>query len=179
MAKNWLITGRPGIGKTTAILKIVEALRKNGVSVGGVISLEIREKGTRVGFKLVDIETKREGILAHVKVHSNERVGKYGVNLEDLKNIASQAILSAVQNSEVVVCDEIGPMELYSKEFKEAVFKAINSQKIFVGTVHYKARDELIDYARSKANVVELTLTNRNEIPMKIVEQILATIRKV
>lgn len=178
MARVWLLTGRPGIGKTTAILKIVEALRNEKISVGGVISSEIRERGNRVGFKLVDIGTNKEGILAHVNVYSSRRVGRYGVNMEDLKNVAAQAILNAIQNSDVVVCDEIGPMELYSQEFKEAVLKAVNSRKIFVGTVHYKAKDKLIDYVKNKAITIELTLNNRNEIPAKIVDQILANLEQ-
>lgn len=175
MKRVWLLTGRPGIGKTTAILKIANILRSKGVSIGGVISSEIREKGIRVGFKLTDVRTSREGVLAHVNIPSGPQVSKYRVNLKDLRDIAAQAILDAINNAEVIICDEIGPMELYSQEFKNAVLKAVESNKVFIGTIHYKARGKLIDYIKSlgRTVIIELTFSNRDEIPRAIVNQVL------
>ncbi|MEM1545452.1 MAG: NTPase [Candidatus Methanomethylicia archaeon] len=176
MKRIWLLTGRPGIGKTTAIFRIVDALRGRNVSVGGVISLEIREGNVRVGFKLIDVRTGREGILAHVNFSIGPQVGKYRVNLEDLRSIAAQSILDAINSSSVIVCDEIGPMELYSREFREAVLKAIESGKIFIGTIHYRVRDKLVDYVKSlnETMVIELTFSNRDEVPKAIVNQVLS-----
>lgn len=175
MGRIWLLTGRPGIGKTTAILKVADTLRSKGVSIGGVVSLEIRGEGGRVGFKLIDVRTGREGVLAHVNIHSGPKVGKYRVNLKDLRDIAAQAILDAISNVEVIICDEIGPMELYSQEFRDAVLKAVESSKVFIGTVHYRARDKLIDYIKSLGGtvIIELTPSNRDGIPGAIVDQVL------
>jgi len=178
MKRIWLLTGRPGIGKTTAILRIVDFLRGRNVSVGGIVSQEIREGGVRVGFKLVDVRTGREGVLAHVNISSGPQVGKYRVNLEDLRVVAAQAILDAINNSRVIVCDEIGPMELYSREFKEAVLRAVESGKVFIGTVHYRARDRLIDYVKGmdETVIVELTLSNRDKVPKYVTDQILGVL---
>lgn len=178
MKRIWLLTGRPGIGKTTAILRIVDFLRGRNVPVGGFVSQEIREGGVRAGFKLVDVRTGREGVLAHVNISSGPRVGKYRVNLEDLRVVAAQAILDAINNSRVIVCDEIGPMELYSREFKEAVLRAVESGKVFIGTVHYRARDRLIDYVKGmdETVIVELTLSNRDKVPKYVTDQILGVL---
>jgi nucleoside-triphosphatase len=178
MKRIWLLTGRPGIGKTTAILRIVDFLRGRNVPVGGFVSQEIREGGVRAGFKLVDVRTGREGVLAHVNISSGPRVGKYRVNLEDLRVVAAQAILDAINNSRVIVCDEIGPMELYSREFREAVLRAVESGKVFIGTVHYRARDRLIDYVKGmdETVIVELTLSNRDKVPKYVTDQILGVL---
>lgn len=56
---NILITGRPGVGKTTAVERLVERARDRGKKVSGVFSPEIREDGERVGFRVVDISTGR------------------------------------------------------------------------------------------------------------------------
>jgi len=178
MKRIWLLTGRPGIGKTTAILRVVDFLRGRNVPVGGFVSQEIREGGVRVGFKLVDVRTGREGVLAHVNISSGPQVGKYRVNLEDLRVVAAQAILDAINNSRVIVCDEIGPMELYSREFKEAVLRAVESGKVFIGTVHYRARDRLIDYVKGmdETVIVELTLSNRDKVPKYVTDQILGVL---
>ena len=40
-----LLTGVPGVGKTTVLIKAVDALKAKGISVGGMISREV-EKAT-------------------------------------------------------------------------------------------------------------------------------------
>ncbi|NWF97298.1 MAG: DUF2478 domain-containing protein [Candidatus Thorarchaeota archaeon] len=105
-----LLTGNPGVGKTTVLLRVVEALKAKGYSVGGMISREVRSGGTRVGFEILDLASGRRGWLAHVNQPSGPQVGKYRVNLEDLNSIGAEAIANAVASSDVVAIDEIGPM---------------------------------------------------------------------
>jgi len=47
--KNILLTGRPGGGKTTALMAAVKLL---GGSPGGFYTAEFREKGERTGFEV-------------------------------------------------------------------------------------------------------------------------------
>jgi nucleoside-triphosphatase len=82
------ITGRPGVGKSTVIEKVVEEL---DVNVSGIQCSEIHSEGKRVGFKIQDIATGRAGILSHVRC-SGPAVGKYHVNLADLDDIGTNAI---------------------------------------------------------------------------------------
>ena len=49
------MTGNPGVGKTTVMLKVVEGLKVDGYCVGGMISREIRSRGERVGFEVLDL----------------------------------------------------------------------------------------------------------------------------
>ena len=90
-----LLTGAPGVGKTTVLIKIVEALKAKGVSVGGMISREAREGNVRVGFEIIDLTNGKHGWLAHVNQKSGPQVGKYHVNIEDLENIGAKAIADA------------------------------------------------------------------------------------
>jgi nucleoside-triphosphatase len=127
LKRIFLLTGSPGIGKTTMLLKIVEALKAKGCSVGGMVSREVRDGGTRVGFEILNLKTKERGWLAHVNQKTGPQVGKYRVNLEDLNNVGVGAIISAVKDCDVVAIDEIGPMELFSEKFKQAVKDAVES----------------------------------------------------
>jgi nucleoside-triphosphatase len=167
------ITGRPGIGKTTVLLRTVEDLKALGYSVGGMISREVRESGVRVGFKIFDLATNKIGWLAHVNQKVGPQVGKYRVNLEDLNSIGVYAILYAIENLDVTVIDEIGPMELHSEKFREAVEKAIESNKLVIGTVHWKAHDKLIDAvkAREDAEICRVTYENRESLYKIIVKK--------
>ena len=45
---RYLLTGRPGVGKTTLLRKIAAGL--SGLSIGGFFTQEIRERGSRMGF---------------------------------------------------------------------------------------------------------------------------------
>ena len=168
-----LLTGSPGVGKTTVLLKAVEALKSRGYSVGGMVSREVRSCGTRVGFEILDLSSGRRGWLAHVNQPSGPQVGKYRVNLEDLDNIGAVAIVDASENLDVVVVDEIGPMELFSEKFKEAVKRAVEGEKLVVGIVHWKARDKLIEEVKNRedAEVIVVTFENRAKLHEIIIKK--------
>jgi len=131
MGRVVLLTGQPRVGKTTIIKQIVAAL---GDSCGGFYTEEIRERGRRVGFKLVTING-REGTLAHVRLHNAPHIGKYGVNLGDLQAVGVTAIRQAIASKEVVIIDEIGKMEMLSESFRDAVEEALGSDRDIVGTI--------------------------------------------
>ncbi len=162
MKRVFLITGLPGIGKTTVLTKTVNLLRERGFSVGGMLSQEVRENGVRVGFEILDLSSERRGWLAHVNQQSGPRVGKYIVNMRDLEDIGSKAIVDAVEKCDVVAIDEVGPMELYSEKFKEAINTALESGKIVIAVVHWKANDKLINDVKARGDAETVTVTNEN-----------------
>lgn len=168
-----LLTGSPGVGKTSVLLRVVESLKAKGYSVGGMVSREVRSGEVRVGFEISDLGGSRRGWLAHVNQHSGPQVGKYRVNLEDLNSIGAEAIMKAVQDCDVIAIDEIGPMELFSGRFREAVSRAIECGKVVIGVVHWKAKDRLIDEVKKgeDAETIAVTNGNRNELHETIVEK--------
>jgi nucleoside-triphosphatase len=168
-----LLTGNPGVGKTTVLMKTVTVLKERGYAVGGMISREVREGNTRVGFEILDIDSSRRGWLAHVNQKTGPQVGKYRVNIEDLDVIGAQAVRAAVEKCDVIAIDEIGPMELFSEKFKEAVRKALNSQKLVMAVVHWKVKDPLISEAKNRQDAETTTATteNRDKLHKTIVEE--------
>jgi nucleoside-triphosphatase len=161
-----LLTGSPSVGKTTVLLRVVESLKAKGYSVGGMISREARLGEIRVGFEIWDLSSDARGWLAHVNQKSGPQVGKYRVNLDDLNGIGVKAIVKAVEDCDVIAVDEVGPMELFSEKFKEAVRRAVESGKVVVGVVHWKVRDRLIEEvkAREDAEIITVTHENRDKI---------------
>ncbi len=171
-----LLTGAPGVGKTTVLLKSVEVLKGKGFSVGGMVSREVREGNVRVGFEILDLTSGKHGWLAHVNQQGGPRVGKYRVNLQDLDGVGAKAILEATKKSQVIAIDEIGPMELYSPRFKQAVTKALQSHKPVVAVVHAQAKDPLLAAAnhREDAEVYTVTLVNRDALPRQLADRVAA-----
>ncbi|MCW3995793.1 MAG: NTPase [Candidatus Bathyarchaeota archaeon] len=173
-----LLTGAPGVGKTTVVTKTLEALQARGVCIGGMISREVREDAVRVGFEILDVRTGKSGWLANANLKNGPQVGKYHVNLKDLDDIGAQAIVGAVERCSVIGIDEIGPMELYSPSFKEAVAKALHSRKAVLAVIHAKAKDALIAQARNRtdAEIIIVTSTNRDELPNELAKKLLKII---
>ena len=174
-----LLTGTPGIGKTSVLTNTINSLRERGICVGGMMSREVREGGARVGFEILDLSSGRHGWLAHVNQKAGPRVGKYRVNMEDLDCIGAKAIADAVENCNVIAIDEIGPMELFSEEFKEAVRKALKSRKLVLAVVHWKAQDPLINEAKKRkdAETTSVTLENRERLHRQITEKVLKILK--
>jgi nucleoside-triphosphatase len=161
MGKRILLTGRPGCGKTTLIQRVVRDL---ALPAGGFYTKEIRERGVRVGFKLITLNGKK-AVFAHVRFKTSERVGKYGLDLAGLETVAVPAIHDAVSARHVVVIDEIGPMEIRSATFRDAVNEAFQSDVSILATI--VARSLPFTDAikkRSDVSLVELRPDNRQQV---------------
>lgn len=168
-----LLTGNPGVGKTTVLTKAVGALKEKGYCVGGMISREVRKGGTRVGFEILDLSSGRRGWLARINQENGPQVGKYRVNMEDLDTIGAAAIADAVEKCDIIAIDEIGPMELFSEKFKQATRKALESRKPVLAVVHWKAKDRLIIEAKNREDAEIFTVTHekRDKMPEAIAEK--------
>jgi nucleoside-triphosphatase len=170
MKRVFLLTGAPGAGKTTAIRKIVSYL---SCSVGGFYTEEIREGGVRTGFRLITLDG-RQGTLAHVNIRGTPRISKYGVDLTTLDTIGTDSIRHAIEENDVVIIDEIGPMEILSPRFREAVVGILSSDVIALGTI-VKRQTDFTDAVKEHSSVlvVEITRSNHDQV----IAQILALIR--
>ncbi len=171
MGRFILLTGRPGIGKTTVLRKTVDILRSQGWVVGGMVSSEIRRSGRRIGFEISDLLSGESGILAHIYLKEGPWVGRYRVNLGDLEHIGVRAIQNAIEEAEIICCDEIAPMELCSSLFREVIRKVAKSSKPFIGTIHSTVVASLIQELEieSSVEVLEVTKKNRDGLYQEIV----------
>jgi nucleoside-triphosphatase len=174
MGAALLLTGQPGVGKTTVLQAVIGRLEGRAA---GFYTEEIREGGRRTGFRLVTLDGRR-GILASVNRSGPYRVGKYRVHLDELDRIGVDALRVAVEQPRVslVVIDEIGKMELFSQAFRGAVQAALDSTKPVLATVMARSHpwaDRV--KARSDTTLLRVTQANRNALP----EQILSWLKTV
>lgn len=169
-----LLTGPPGIGKTSVLRRTIKELKSRGCEVGGIVCREVREGGTRVGFEIMDISTGQRGWLAHINQQTGPKIGKYTVNLTDLDVLGAGAILDSIKNVDVLAVDEIGPMELLSTAFIDALVHAIEHNKPLLGTIHYQLSTPLVDSIKTRQDteIVEVTHENREELQNLIADKI-------
>lgn len=155
------ITGRPGVGKTTLIKRVLSRL---SISAGGMLTEEIRVCGRRVGFSVFDVATGKEGILAHIHRTGGPRIGRYTVDLDALERIGIGAIYRAIEKDELVVIDEIGPMELLSPEFVPAVEAALASDRSLIISTHAHAEVDIAHRVRRELRLFRIKLGNRDRL---------------
>ncbi|MFZ0326720.1 MAG: nucleoside-triphosphatase [Nitrososphaeraceae archaeon] len=102
------------------------------------------------------------------------KVGKYFVNIAGCR-FAAERLTNAVMNSDVIFCDEIGPMELKSREFVDSVKNLLNVDKKVIVVVHQKLQHLLIDELRNKSSLlINLDLQNREKVNELLLDRLIA-----
>ena len=177
------ITGLPRSGKSAVMEKVLEMLvdeRKREIQlrgslsdapiIGGMQTVPILEGSERLGYKVIDIVTKEEAIMAHKSIDSRLRVLGYGIDIEALESVAIPAIEYARDECEVLVIDEIGKFAVESEAFVNVVRSALEVDKPTLLTLHKKSRHPLLQDIRRRddGRILEVTPVNRALLPYKI-----------
>ena len=148
--KNVLITGQPGIGKTTCVRHIIDALRdphnrfSSVVNVRGFYSQELRRehhsKMTRIGFDIISVIDGSSNALARTEQAMDQAMwdrytqrkkafrfcGKYVMDLEGFERFTLPLLRPTKHRNAktkkqcVFIIDEIGKMELFSRRLKSS-----------------------------------------------------------
>ena len=147
------------MGKSTLVQKAGESAK---VKVGGVLARDKRIKDRRAGFELLDLGSGHTGMLAD-ETGTGPQLGKYRVRLDDLDQIGAKAIEDALE-ADLIVVDEVGPMELSSRRFISAVEKAIASDKAMLVVLHQWSMHPLAKKIRKNFRVLTVTKENRDSL---------------
>jgi nucleoside-triphosphatase len=153
-----LLTGLPGCGKTTAVMKVIASLDRE--KVAGFYTEEIRQDGIRKGFRWMCLDGQ-SGILAHVDIRSPAKVGKYGVDVAGFEKNVVPILDPDQTDAELFVIDEIGKMECYSEQFVAAVRRLFRSDRSVLATVAKKGGG-FISEVRNYPGIMLFNLTARN-----------------
>ena len=165
--KNILITGLPGVGKTTLIKKVSEEL--TNLHPVGFYTAEIREKGVRKGFELISLDGRR-GILSHTDIKGPQRVGKYVVDIDGFEDFLD-SIPFLIPATNLIIIDEIGKMECLSHKFIGFIKNILDSGKQVIATIALKGGG-LIEKIKQRDDIriIEITQSNRESLVSEVLK---------
>lgn len=172
MKKNLLITGNPGVGKTTLLMELIERSRQYPIT--GFYTEEIRESAERVGFRAVTLNGS-SAVFAHKDYRTDPhlRVGRYGVKPDVLDTLVLPHLEPERKNARLVFIDEIAKMELLSSRFKEQTWAVLDSTVPVVAAISSKGTG-FIKHVKARADVkiFTVTLQNRNVLAEQLWREI-------
>ncbi len=176
-ALHILITGVPGVGKTTLICELAKRLAEYRPE--GFYTEEIRDsQGTREGFRLVTL-CGHQQILSHIRHAGPYRVGRYGVDVEGFECLLEELDL---RNSlaPLIIIDEIGKMECFSRRFIDNVTLLLDGPKTLVATIALKGEGFISQVKqRPDCRLVTITRENRDRLPDELASELQKRLRGI
>jgi molybdopterin-guanine dinucleotide biosynthesis protein A len=143
-----LVAGEPGSGKTSWCREYIGGLRESGSSVGGILCPAIEKQGQRVGSNALDLLTGQEVPFARISRYgyfkAGEKVGDHTISRDGI-SFACGAIERAIESRcDLVVIDEVGPLELGGKGLMRAVELALASSVNVLIVVRSSLKEALL-----------------------------------
>ena len=190
MAVKILLTGSPGVGKTTILENVLQILLAQNKKVMGCLVKEERFKGKRERFHIHYIPDNKTTVLAsHLEKLSDFFVSRFSVNTRALKEELFPFMDKMVQSSidTTLIFDEIGRMqkggtpqgdskkdESLSHEFLKKVDQLFASPHNMIATILYDDEEWTHKYKNyPHVKVITVTQDNRDSIVpsvMKLLE---------
>ena len=166
-----LLTGRPRMGKSTAIRKIIHQVGADRFA--GFYTEEIRDLNDRIGFQCASVDGEKQEI-ASVNNTSSVRVGRYGVDVNGFESFAVRTLENALRAKKIIVIDEIGFMQMCSVPFQQMVFRIFTEgNHLVLGTVPLDNHPQIDNIKKlDGVTIVELHEHNRDQVVEDIVEKI-------
>ena len=171
------ISGQPGTGKTKTVLRIAKMI-EDKFKIGGFTTNPIREDGEITGFNLKDFTTGEEELSASVlwdvkpKIPGmNPESRPLGIRLDAVNRIATASVEKAIEESDLILVDEVGKLVSESKEFSAVLKEALKCGKPMLITMHKRSRNPLLQSIRKRDDLrtLEVTPINSAILPSKAV----------
>lgn len=164
-----LLTGNPGVGKTTLIRVVLKRLEE--VTCSGFYTEEKRHAGQRIGFRIVTLNGD-EGTLASVG-RRQPTVGRYSVHIEEFEKLVLPTLDPGTMPADLYVIDEIGKMELLARGFRSKIIDLLAQPTNLLATIAKRGQGFVKQLkSRNDIELIEVTLQNRDQLTKKIEEKI-------
>ena len=143
-SRVWGVTGRTGTGKTKVINTLHYRLSSENISMGGVLTRDIKNHGKRVGIGIHNISTGIDYEIANVNRKTGPRLQKFRINIKNIDSHLIKELHDSSLKADLILIDMIGPMELFSRKFCELVETLLKEDKKILCAIQTKYNHPLI-----------------------------------
>lgn len=154
----FLITGYRGSGKTSFCRKMVAAAREAGWKTAGLLSNPVFEEGVRTAIEVEDLRSGETRTLAtRAQTPEAGTPGARHWKFDDSALDWGDAVLAAAAPCDLLVVDELGPLEFERGEGWQSGLEAVDSRQYAIAFV--VIRSELLGDALARwdeAHLVEI-----------------------
>ena len=164
MNQKILITGPPRCGKSTLISKLIEyyTIKKN-YTIYGFLTPEVNKSGNRIGFDIIDIFSVDRSPLARVgDFKTKYKLGKYSIYIDEFENYLETTLLLEKKKVDLIIIDEIGKIELFSKKFQDFIKRIFSLDIAILATIGLKLKHLIKNYLLNLPTVQLLNLNRQN-----------------
>ncbi|MBC8447328.1 MAG: DUF2478 domain-containing protein [Chloroflexi bacterium] len=174
---NVLLTGKRGVGKTTVCQAVAELARACGFRAQGLLTPALHDgNGAKIGFEALDEGSGQRWLLAHTEQSlDGPRIGPYTFDAAGLARAVAVLQQACAAPSDLLIVDEIGPLELEKGEGFAPVLDSLPLTG--PGHVLIVVRPALLPALRSRLNradfsIYTVTEDNRDILPAHIAQEL-------
>jgi len=120
-----ILTGPRAAGKTNLCLQLFALAAQKGVETRGLISKPVYAGGKKVAIELIDLSTRKQRRLAEFRQEGGRESLTPGWQFDPQTLQWGNSILARVEQTQLLIIDELGPMEFFSHEGWQAAFPLI------------------------------------------------------
>ena len=163
--KLFLITGDSGVGKTTWCHQQIELARINGWRVGGLLSPPIMANNQKAAIDLVDLATGERQQLATLRRHAANptRLSTHKWSFDPTVLAWGNAVLRRITAVDLLIIDELGPLEFEKGQGLQAAFDLIEAGRYFLAGV--VIRPTLLTQAQQRWPEAQIIPITKEPVP--------------
>lgn len=174
-----LLTGALRVGKSTVCQRLAEEGRRRGKRIGGFVSPAVfNPQGEKTGAYLQDLRTGEMRLQYSTEADTSLRIGPFAMDESVLRRGIRLVEEALRAGDDLVIIDEIGPLELLRGEGFAPLLSALGDFPEAV--VLIVVRPELVEALRERLAgaghtriwLMEVTMDNRDEVPGELARRL-------
>lgn len=147
-----IISGKKHEGKTTFTRQVLEELKQEGYKTGGFLAPGYFENNRRSAFDLLDVESGKKKSLCSIHFDEGQAAGPF--RFKDSGIEFGEKLLSpkSVLDKQILVIDEIGPLELKGEGWYRSLAKLLDEPGI---TLILVVRNNLVEQVKKEFKIYD------------------------
>ena len=169
----FILTGDTGSGKTTFLLDMIDALRRQNISMAGFTAISDPGDGAPGVYQIADLVSGRKLPLAARRYTEGwENIGNFYFNPEAIRLGKGLLEDPRITDQDLIIIDEIGPFELSGEVWAEPVTALLDRRSCPVLLV---VRASLVEKVMEQWSLPDARVfTIRETTPGQAVEHIIS-----